>query len=463
MIPVRRYRDRIVGVFGLGRSGLAAARALHAGGARVVAWDDGEGARAAASAAGLALADPLAGGFAGAAALVLAPGIPLTHPAPHPAVRWARAAQVPVIGDIELLLGERLPAKLIGVTGTNGKSTTTALIGHLLREAGRAVEVGGNIGTAALALAPLGADGTYVLEMSSFQLDLAPSWHADVAVLLNVTPDHLDRHGSMEGYVALKRRIFARQGPGDTAVIGVDDEHGARIAAELSGGARVVPVAIGRRLAKGVSVADGLLCEDGAGVGRIDALPSLPGAHNWQNAAAAYASAQALGLGAAEILRGLASFPGLAHRMERVGEIDGVVFVNDSKATNADAAAKALACYDGVYWIAGGRAKAGGIAGLAGYFPRIRHAFLIGEAADDFARTLDGAVPVTRSGTLAAATAAAFDAARREGRAGAVVLLSPACASYDQFRDFEQRGDGFRRLVAELAARRAPARGGAAA
>jgi UDP-N-acetylmuramoylalanine--D-glutamate ligase len=295
--------------------------------------------------------------------------------------------------------------------------------------------------------------------MSSYQIDLAPSLVCDVAVLLNITPDHLDRHGSMAGYVAVKRRIFAGQSGDQTAVIGVDDEHCAGIYRELRavGRQKIVPIAIGRRIESGVSVIEAQLYEGDAAEPTIDLrnCPALLGTHNWQNAAAAFAVARALGLSRAEIAAGIQSFPGLAHRMERVAEIGGVRFVNDSKATNADAAAKALACYAVVYWIAGGKPKEGGIASLDAFHSRIRHAYLIGEAAPAFAATLAGKVDATVVGTLDRAVEAAYAAARREGGPGAVVLLSPACASFDQFTDFEARGDAFKRHVAALQERAA--------
>ncbi len=459
MIAVSAYKDRTVAVFGLGRSGRSAAQALLAGGARVWAWDDSEPSRRAA--ADLPLNDLSACDWSKIAALVLAPGVPLTHPAPHWTVEKARAAHVPVIGDVELFLSAR-PAgtRLVGITGTNGKSTTTTLIGHLLQQAGVPVAIGGNVGTPVLDLPALPPGGAYVLEMSSFQIDLTPSWHADVACLLNVTPDHLDRHGSMDAYVALKRRMFDRQTVDDTAVIGIDDAYCRAIAATLRG-PRVVKVSVGHTA--NVAVHDGVLFDGVASVGRVADLPALPGEHNSQNAATAYAVCRALGLDPATIMAGLRTFPGLAHRMERVGRLGSVSFVNDSKATNADAASKALGSYSNIYWIAGGKPKAGGIEGLDALHPRIRRAYLIGTAAREFAATLQGKVNASVVGTLDAAVPAAYADAARDGHADAVVLLSPACASYDQFRDFEQRGDAFRDLVAALAARQAGRTEGAAA
>jgi UDP-N-acetylmuramoylalanine--D-glutamate ligase len=465
MIPISRFATRPVAIFGLGLSGMAAARALMAGKADVRAWDDTDAARAQAAAAGIPLADPQSLDWSAVAALVLSPGVPLNFPAPHPVVKLARARGVPVIGDIELLVGCRRPRRVVGVTGTNGKSTTTALIGHVLSQCGRRAEVGGNLGTPALALEPLGSDDIYVLEMSSYQLELSPSWRPEVGVLLNITPDHLDRHGSMAGYVAAKRLMFARQQAGDTAIIGVDDEDCAAIARESGErrGPRVIRLHVGRRRSEGVSVEGGRLYDEGREVGDLRSCATLPGPHNWQNAAAAYGAARALGLGIDPILAAMANFPGLAHRQELVGRVDGVAFVNDSKATNADAAAKALACYENIYWIAGGRAKEGGIAGLAPYWPRIRHAYFIGEAAEDFAAHVAGKVQSSVVRTLEAAVAEAHARARAEGAGGAVVLLSPACASFDQFRNFEHRGEVFRQLVAALAGGRKRAAKGEAA
>jgi UDP-N-acetylmuramoylalanine--D-glutamate ligase len=350
-------------------------------------------------------------------------------------------------------------ARYVGITGTNGKSTTTALVAHILAAAGRRVQAGGNIGVPALLLDELGADGAYVLEMSSYQLELTTSLAFDVAVLLNVTPDHLDRHGGMAGYIAAKERIFARQGNAHFAIVGIDDDVCRSIADALSkrGRQRVVPISSGPAAPGGVSVSDGWLVDgidgDGRRVVDLRAIERLPGRHNWQNAAAAFAAVRCLGLDAAQAASGLRSFAGLAHRQELIATIDGVRYVNDSKATNADAVANALACYDAVYWIAGGQAKEGGIAPLARFFPRVRRAFLIGEAAPAFAATLDGKAPYAMCRTIETAVAAACAAAR--GTQGATVLLSPACASFDQFSDFEARGERFRALVQALPGERA--------
>lgn len=456
MIPLPSNLERPVAVLGLGKSGLATAAALMRAGTAVWAWDDGEAPRARAAALGARLVELDGCDWSRPAALVLSPGIPHTHPAPHPVAAAAKAHGVEIIGDVELFARALPDAACIGVTGTNGKSTTTSLIGHLLAAAGRPAIAGGNLGTPVLAFDALPADGVYVLELSSYQLDLTHSLRCRAAILLNVTPDHLGRHGGIDGYVASKTRIFANQGTGDTAIVGIDDDHcrAVREALIAAGRQRVVAISSERRIPGGIHAVDGKLIDDTGGTERLvldlaDA-PALPGAHNWQNAAAAYAAARAVGLAPEAIAQGLRSYPGLAHRQERVAVIGGVTYVNDSKATNADATAKALACYEPIYWIAGGQPKETGLDGLDGFYPRIAHTFLIGEAEAAFAAALDGKLPVTRCGTLAAAVAAAHEMARREARPGAVVLLSPACASFDQFANFEERGDAFRRMVLAL-------------
>ncbi len=459
MIDLSAYRGRRVGVLGLGRSGLAAGRALLNGGAEILAWDDSPTSRDAAAAAGLPVRAPADTDWTSIAMLVLSPGIPHEHPRPHPVVLRARAAGCPILCDVELLYRACPQARFIGVTGTNGKSTTTALITHLLTTAGRKAVAGGNIGRAALSLEPLGAGDFYVLEMSSYQLELVPTVAFEFAVLLNISADHLERHGGLHSYAAAKRRIFAGQGGNGVAVVGIDDPYASHIAAGLSaaGVQRVVRIAATRSAPDGVSACGGRLRDDtdGAGTDAIDlsGIPTLPGAHNWQNAAAAYAVARAAGLTPGEIAAGLRTYPGLPHRQELVATIRGVRYVNDSKATNADSAGRALASYEReVYWIAGGLAKDGGIGSLAPLLGRVRHAFLIGAAAETFARTLDGRVPWTLCGALDTALARAHAMAQAEARPGAVVLLSPACASFDQWADFEARGDAFRAGVRSLAA-----------
>jgi UDP-N-acetylmuramoylalanine--D-glutamate ligase len=466
VVALPSYAGRKIAVMGLGKSGLATADALRAAGAEVWAWDDSEKSRAAAKARGFTPVDLTKAEWSALSSLVLSPGIPHTYPKPHPAAALAKANHVEIIGDIELLARSERKAHYVGITGTNGKSTTTALIGHILGKAGRKVEVGGNIGTPALALQSVG-DGHYVLEMSSYQLELTPSLVFDVAVLINITPDHLDRHGGMDGYVAAKRLIFRGQTKQQTAVIGVDDEHCRRIHADLAAqGAQIlIPISAARPIEGGVYVLRGILYDATGGtavhVADLSPVPTLPGEHNWQNAAAAYAACRAVGVSAPAIAAALATYPGLAHRQELIAVVDGVPFINDSKATNADAAAKALVCYDAIYWIAGGKAKEGGIGSLKALFPRIRRAYLIGEAADDFAKSL-GNTPHEMAGTLAAAVSAAHRDSAREKLRGAVVLLSPACASFDQFANFEARGDAFRALARALPGARGAAAGGRA-
>lgn len=454
MIPITTYNGRRVAVFGLGGSGLATAEALAAGGAEVVTYDDGEAAREAASARGLTVADWREAEFSAFAALVLAPGVPLTHPEPHWSVKLAREAGVEVIGDVELFARERravCPASpFVAITGTNGKSTTTALIAHILRAAGRDVEIGGNFGPAVLGLRELAPERTYVVECSSFQLDLAPTIDPTVGIHLNLSEDHLDRHGTIEAYAAAKERLVAGA---RVAVVGIDDPWSLAMAErrEAAGGETLRISTMGA-VKSGVWAVGGRVIEPRGlaqtVVADMHTHPVLKGVHNAQNAAAAVAAVRALGLGLDEVRAGLASFPGLAHRMEPIGRAGRVVVVNDSKATNADAAARALASFDRIWWIAGGKPKTGGIEPLAPYFPRIRKAYLIGVAAEAFAATLAAAgVPHAIVGTMDAAVAAAIADAVADGGEG-TVLLSPACASFDQYRNFEVRGEHFRSLVA---------------
>ncbi len=424
-------------VLGLGRNGAPVVRALAAMGATVQAWDDGPASR---EALGPVLGAVRLAPFptmAGFDALVLSPGIPHRLPAPHPVAAMAIAAGVPVLSDAELLYravrASGSKARFAGITGTNGKSTTTALLAHMLAQAGIPVAAGGNLGPAALALPLLPDHGVYVLEMSSYMLERLRTLRFDAACLLNLSPDHLDRHGDMQGYIDAKREIFSRQTPADLAVIGLDD-------------------AASRALADLGTVAT-LRTVSGAAPGDLAAAlsraPALPGAHNAQNALAAAAMARHLGLGAAQIADALASFAGLPHRQRLVATIDGVAFVDDSKATNADAASRALGCYDRLVWIAGGIAKSGGIESLHEHFPRIALTLLIGRDAPALAGTLEAHGVAHRiAGTLEAAVPEALDAARR--LAAPVVLLSPACASFDQFESFEARGAAFTGLARQL-------------
>jgi UDP-N-acetylmuramoylalanine--D-glutamate ligase len=460
VIPITTFAGKKVAVFGLGGSGLVSASALLTGGADVVGYDDNEESVANANAAGIPTADLRATDWSRIAALVLAPGVPLTHPAPHWIVRLAQQAGVPVIGDIELFCRERAQiapgSPFVAMTGTNGKSTTTALVAHLAASAGMDVQMGGNIGTAILSLAPpresvIQPSRVHVIECSSYQIDLAPSLDPSIGILINLSADHLDRHGSMEHYAAVKGRLVAGVPREGTAIVGVDDEWCQEIAGRMElAGKRVVRISVRRRLSNGLYVDRQRIMRGGDTVADISGIGSLRGLHNAQNAACATAAALALGLEPAAIQKGLRSFPGLAHRMEEVGRRGTVLFVNDSKATNADSAAQALACFSDIFWIAGGKPKTGGIESLRKFFPRIRKAYLIGEAADEFAATLNGEVAHEIDGTLDRALAAAARDAEAAPSPEPVVLLSPACASFDQYRNFEVRGDAFRALVLTL-------------
>ena len=456
MIPVTTFKGRSVALFGLGGSGLATALALSAGGADVTAWDDNPESVANAATAGIRTGDLRALDWTRIDALVLSPGVPLTHPKPHWSAELARAAGVEVIGDVELFARERRAhapdCPFIAITGTNGKSTTTALIAHILKASGRDTQLGGNIGTAVLTLDPPKAGRFYVVECSSYQIDLAPTLNPSAGILLNLTPDHLDRHGSMEHYAEVKERLVAGS---RTAIVGIDDSFCERIADRIErNGVKVVRISRRNVVADGIH-AEGarlMIAQGGASrqVADLSSIETLRGSHNAQNAAAAIAACLAVGLREDEIRAGLASFPGLRHRMQPVGRRGDTLFVNDSKATNADAAAPALSSFERIYWIAGGVPKEGGIASLSGFFPRIAKAYLIGEAAPAFAKTLDGAIPFEMSGTLERAVRDAAADAERDGGGPAAVLLSPACASFDQYKNFEVRGEAFVGHVAAL-------------
>ena len=450
--PANIFAGRRYAVVGLGRAGIAAMRALTSMGAMVSGWDDAGFARDAAEREGFLIADP-APDIGDLDALILSPGIPHALPVPHRIASAARVAGKPILTDAELLYqavraaGSR--ARFVGVTGTNGKSTTTALLAHILTEAGVPNAAGANLGPAALSLPLLPDDGVYVLEMSSYMLERLATTRFDAAVMLNLSADHLDRHGDMRGYASAKRQIFARQLPGDTALIGIDDSESRAMLAGLPG-ARAIS---GESPASLWCDAGVLRDSDGAIVDMARAH-ALPGPHNAQNAAAAAGLALCLGLTHAQIAAGIISFPGLAHRQELVANLHGVRFVNDSKATNADAAARALTCYERLIWIAGGIAKAGGIDSLVPYFPRIAKAVLIGRDGAAFGAFLAAhGVATELAETLDRAVPAAFAAAR--ALRADVVLLSPACASFDQFSGFEARGTRFRDLVGLLADARA--------
>ena len=454
MIPVTSRSSQHLAVFGLGGSGRATAHALMAGGATVTAWDDNADSRAEAANENIPLADLTAADWSQFSALVLSPGIQLTHPTPHPVVVCARKADRPVIGDIELLAENTDGAVLIGITGTNGKSTTSALLHHVLQTAGVSVQIGGNFGPPVLGLTQPMAGETVVLELSSYQLDLTQTATFDIAILLNVTPDHLDRHGDMAGYVAAKKRIFrTASGTGrQIAVIGIDDAYSLAAMTELSKNPawQIIPVSVGQPVDGGVSVIDGELSDADGNTCKIGHIDTLRGRHNWQNAATAWAVARARGLTPAQIASAFETYPGLPHRLEAVGEIGGIRYINDSKATNGEAAARALASFSNIYWIAGGVAKEDGLDPTVPYLPNVRRAFLIGDAAEAFGTALDGKVPVTMSGDLATAVKDAGRSAAADGADSPVVLLSPACASFDQYRNFTLRGDHFRELVSGL-------------
>jgi UDP-N-acetylmuramoylalanine--D-glutamate ligase len=458
MIPVTSFAGKTVAVFGLGGSGLASCHALKAGGAEVIAADDNAENVAKAAQAGFITADLRNVSWSNFAALVLAPGVPLTHPVPHWSVLKAREAGCEVIGDIELFCRERRRhapnAPFVAITGTNGKSTTTALIAHLTKFAGYDTQMGGNIGTAILSLEPPRTGRVHVIEMSSYQIDLTPSLDPSVGILLNVSEDHIDRHGTIAHYAAVKERLVAGVQAGGTSIIGVDDGYCRDIADRLDrAGKTVVRISVRNPLASGIHVEHGTIVRNSGGargeIAKLGGIGSLRGQHNAQNAACAAAAALAMGISLDVLQDGLRSFPGLAHRMEQVGRRGNVLFVNDSKGTNADATAHALSSFADIFWIAGGKPKAGGITGLTSFFPRIRKAYLIGEAAQEFSGTL-GSVAHEISETLDVAVAHAARDAEASGLADAVVLLSPACASFDQYRNFEIRGTKFRELVQAL-------------
>ena len=462
MIPITVFAGKMVAVFGLGKSGLLSAQALIQGGAEVVVYDDNAKSVAEAKAAGLHTQDLRELDWSTVAALVLAPGVPLTHPQPHWSAALAGKAGVEIIGDIELFCREREKSGrdclVVAITGTNGKSTTTALVTHLLQNAGRDAQMGGNIGVPVLALEAFAPGRIYVLEVSSYQIDLAPSLYPSIGILINISPDHLDRHATLENYAAVKERLVANA---VVSLVGVDDSLSDAIGRRLStrGGLDVIPVSAERELPWGYFVSGTKIVSKGNNqesdedevLGDLAGIATLRGTHNAQNAAFACAAVWHCGLKPDEIARGLKTFPGLAHRMQPIGRKEtnngNVLFVNDSKATNADSAAKALASFGDIFWIVGGKPKTGGIASLAEFFPRIAKAYLIGEAANDFAATLEGKVPYEIVETLDRAVPLAGRDAEASGLKEPVVLLSPACASFDQYPNFEVRGQAFTDLV----------------
>ena len=457
MIPVRGYDGARVAVLGLGRSGVSAARALKAGGAEPLLWDDGAEARARAEAEGFTLRDPTRSDvLSDVAALVTSPGIPHLYPSPHRAIAAALQAGVPVDNDIGLFFRslatedwDRFDTapRVVAVTGSNGKSTTSALIHHILASAGRSAQLAGNIGRGVLDLDPPEDGAVIVLELSSYQTDLARALTPDIAIFTNLSPDHLDRHGGMGGYFAAKRRLFAEGGP-DRAIIGVDEPEGQYLAGQLSEGPaddRVIRVHANKATGAGwqISTRKGFLSEmrKSRQVASLDLRPiaGLPGAHNHQNAACAFAAARALGLAPRLIEEALHSFKGLPHRSQIVGErSDGVRFVNDSKATNVDAAAKALAAFPRIRWICGGLMKDGGLDALTPHLGAVAKAYVIGREAAAFALALgDVEAEVCTTMETAVARAAA------DAQPGDTILLAPAAASFDQYDNFEKRGDDF--------------------
>ncbi|WP_339707187.1 UDP-N-acetylmuramoyl-L-alanine--D-glutamate ligase [uncultured Sphingosinicella sp.] len=442
MITARAFATRHYAVFGLARTGLSVVAALRAAGATVTVWDDDAKKRAAIEDVQVHVADLNTADLSAFDGIVVSPGVPLNT---HPLAARAAAAGVPVLGDIELFAQARAelpPHKVVGITGTNGKSTTTALIHHILAHAGVPASMGGNIGLPILSQDALPEGGVYVLELSSFQIDLTQSLACDVAILTNITPDHLDRYDGMAGYAASKERLFDMQAEGATAIFVSDDDLTDAIAKARSG----VPVSFDDVVSEGVSLVNGAVYVDGELLGYQADWPSLAGPHNAQNAVAAIAATRVLGLEPAAIKAGLETYPGLAHRMERVAEIGGVLYVNDSKATNPTSTAPALAAYPAIHWIVGGKRKTDELDACLPYLGHVRAAYVIGDAEMVYAHLLGAYVPVIRAGTVERATQLAAGAAKP----GEVVLLSPACASYDQFRDFEQRGDVFKGAVQEL-------------
>jgi len=454
MIPVTTRKGQRIALFGLGGSGMVTAEALVAGGAELAAFDDNPQKVEEASEKGIPTQDLRACDFSEIDALVLAPGVPLTHPKPHWTVELAKQHHVPVVGDIDLFADERRAiapdSQFIAITGTNGKSTTTALISHVLENAGLDVQMGGNIGRAVLSLDALSGEKVYVIECSSYQIDLSPGLDPSIGILLNLAPDHLDRHGTMENYARIKSRLVAQS---RIAIVGADDPYCETISGRMRDEGRMPTCISNSVIEEGYGVMDDQVVLFGSGeeefIANLYGIATLRGRHNAQNAAAAVAVCRAAGLNSDQIQAGLDSFPGLAHRMEIIGSAGNVMYVNDSKGTNADASAMALESFENIYWLAGGLAKEGGIESLRPHFPRVAKAYLIGEAAPEFSVTLGNEVPFEISQTL---DVAVRNATKDAGQCGtkAVVMLSPACASFDQFPNFEIRGEAFRAEVEKL-------------
>lgn len=454
---IESLKGKPVAVFGLGLSGLSTAKALLASGANIMAWDDDAEKKAKAESEGIPLSDFISGGLEGYGALILAPGIPLHFPQPHIAAHKATEAGIEIIGDLEIFHRSAPSANTIGITGTNGKSTTTALITHILKESGKQALSVGNIGHPILEANLPPADGFMVLEISSYQMDLCPTYRPDISILLNVTPDHLDRHGSMEAYAHAKERIFEGEG---ICICCIDDTYTqtAFDKAVAAGTRTMIPVSVKKEIPGGIFAKGGILIDfttdEQIEIALISDIPTLPGLHNQENICAAYAACRQCGIPAEDIIRHLKTYAGLPHRQFLTRVINGIAYINDSKATNGDSTARAVSCYNNIYMIAGGKAKDGGLKALEPYIDKLRHLFLIGEAMDDFAKWADHVgVPYTKSFSLDIAVLEAHKTAqsnRGEPGGAGTVLLSPACASWDQFKNFEHRGEVFTQMVNAL-------------
>ncbi len=456
MIDIFPFSGLPIAVFGLGRSGISAAKALLKSDSEVWAWDDNLEVRNIAAKLGIKLVNLYECDWNELTTLVLSPGIPHTFPKPHPIVEMAKTQNIEIICDVELLGRSQRLSNMIGITGTNGKSTTTALIGHIMQLAGRDVEVGGNLGPPVLELEALGESGTYIIEMSSYQLELNFSITFDVGVLLNITADHLERHGGMEGYIAAKKRIFHRQTVPRTAVIGIDNGITKTVYSELSKikDQNIIPISGEKPISGGVYAENGLLIDDTEGqmttVCDLKEISNLPGVHNWQNAAAAYAACKAARIEPRVIMACLQSYPGLVHRQEIVDIVDGIIFINDSKATNSVSSSRALACYKNIFWIAGGRPKDTNLSVCEPYYSNVEHVYLVGESAIAFSNELNKKISCTISGNIDSAVKQAVSDVAKVSIENPIILLSPGCASFDQFSDFEERGDFFKKIVGDL-------------
>ena len=455
MITVTSFANKSVGVLGLGSSGLSAVRALEAGGSDVWAWDDLEEKRENAKSLGFRLTNLYQSDMTMIDTLILSPGISDRYPKPHPLTIRAREVGCVIICDIDLLARENNAARFIGISGTNGKSTTTALVGHIFNKENLQVEIGGNYGVPALDLQPLDSKGTYVLEISSYQLERIPCMELDIAILLNISADHLDRHGGMEGYIEAKKILFKRSKEGSKTIIGMEDSHCRNICIELMlerGVENIIPISASARMPGGVYVDNGILIDDlnNNKVSIIDLsnIPALLGKHNWQNATAAYAAARSIDIEPENIIDAFKSYTSLSHRQELIKSDGGIAFINDSKATNIDSAAKALVCYDNIHWIVGGLFKEENLGALQYVLNNVEHAYLIGSNLDKLENLLRPFFPVSRCGDLEKAFHTAYHNASL--CKPSTILLSPACASFDQFRNFEERGDTFRYLIETL-------------